>query len=266
MSLPAPSPASTCLITGASSGIGADIARELASRGHGVTLVARREDRLRALADELREAHGVRAEALGCDLTDAAARDALVAQVEALGLTIEVLVNNAGFGTGGSFYELDADTELRMVRTNVEAVLALTHAVVPGMVKRQRGAILHVASSAAFQPIPRQATYAATKAFVLSFGEALHAELGPHGITVTSLCPGPVRTEFVEVAGMEEASAAAPSFLWVNADECARAAVRGLERGKRVVVPNPAIRAGAIAAHHTPHSVLLPAMRRFYPI
>jgi short-subunit dehydrogenase len=266
MSLPPPGPDSTCLITGASSGIGADIARELAQRGHGVVLVARREERLRALADELDAAHGVRAEVLGCDLTDDAARSELVARVGELGLTIEVLVNNAGFGTAGSFNEIDADEELRMLRTNVEAVLALTHAIVPGMVARRRGAILQVASSAAFQPIPRQATYAATKAFVLSFSEALHTELRPHGITVTALCPGPVRTEFVEVAGLEDAAGAAPGFMWVDADECARDAVRGLERGKRVVVPNALIRATTVAAQHTPRSVLLRAMDRFYPV
>lgn len=266
MSLPPPDPESTCLITGASSGIGADIARELAGRGHGVVLVARREERLRELAEELHAVHGIRAEALGCDLTDDAARGGLVSRVGDMGLTIEVLVNNAGFGTGGVFWEIDAETELRMVRTNVEAVLALTHAVVPGMVTRARGAILQVASSAAFQPIPRQATYAATKAFVLSFSEALHTELKPRGITVTALCPGPVRTEFVEVAGMEEAAGAAPAFMWVDADECARDAVRGLERGKRVVIPNAAIRATTIAGHHTPRSVLLRAMDRFYPV
>ncbi len=266
MSLPAPDPGSTALITGASSGIGADIARELARRGHGVVLVARREERLLELANELRVTHGVRAEALGCDLTDAAARDALVGRVGELGLTIEVLVNNAGFGTAGNFHEIDADDDLRMLRTNAEAVLALTHAVVPGMVSRRRGAILQVASTAAFQPIPRQATYAATKAFVLSFAEALHTELKPHGIAVTALCPGPVRTEFVEVAGVEDAAGTAPGFLWVDPDECAREAVRGLERGKRVVIPNAAIRATAIAGQHAPRSVLLRAMQRFYPV
>ena len=266
MSLPAPSPDSTCLVTGASSGIGADIARELAQRGHGVTLVARRADRLEELADELRAEHGIRAEALSCDLTEAGTRDALLARIGELGLTVEVLVNNAGFGSAGAFTELDGESEVRMVRTNVEAVVALSSAVAPGMVERGRGAILNVASSAAFQPIPRQATYAATKAFVLSFSEALNAELGEHGITVTALCPGPVRTEFVEVAGLDEAADSSPGFVWVTAAQCAKAAVEGLEKGKRVVVPNVAIRAMTTMTNYTPHAVLLPALKRFYPV
>lgn len=266
MSLPPPGPDSTALITGASSGIGADIARELARRGHGVTLVARREERLRDLAGELASAHGIRAEVLGCDLTAESARSTLMGQIAGLGLEVDVLVNNAGFGTAGKFWELDPADELRMLRTNCEAVLALTHAVLPGMVERRRGAILQVASSAGFQPIPRQATYAATKAFVLSLSEALHTELKPCGITVTALCPGPVRTEFMEVADMEEAASTAPSFVWVDSDECAADAVRGLERGKRVVVPNALVRMTTVAGQHTPRSVLLRAMDRFYPV
>ena len=265
MSLPPPDPASTCLITGASSGIGADIARELAVRGHGVTLVARRADRLRELADELGQRHGVRAEVLACDVTDEAARNELLERVADTGLRTEVLVNNAGFGTAGAFVELAGDREVQMVRTNVEAVVALAHGVAAGMVERGRGAILNVASSAAFQPIPNQATYAASKAFVLSFSEALSSELGARGVTVTALCPGPVRSEFVEVAAMEDAAAQAPGFLWISSAACAKTAVEGVEQGRRVVVPHPPIRAGVALSRWTPHSILLPLMRRFYP-
>ena len=266
MSLPAPDPASTCLITGASSGIGADIARELAARGHGVTLVARRAERLQELADELRGRHRIRAEVLACDVTDATARSDLLERVADTGLRTEVLVNNAGFGTAGAFIELDGDREVQLVRTNVEAVVALAHGVAAEMVQRRRGAILNVASSAAFQPIPKQTTYAASKAFVLSFSEALSSELGESGVTVTALCPGPVRSEFVEVAAMEEAAAQAPDFMWISSAACAKAGVEGLEHGNRVVVPHVPVRAGVALSRYTPHSILLPLMRRFYPV
>ncbi|MBA2763395.1 MAG: SDR family oxidoreductase [Thermoleophilaceae bacterium] len=266
MTLPAPHPDSTCLVTGASSGIGADIARELATRGHGLTLVARRLERLEALAEELREKHAVRVETIACDVTDAPARASLMSQVAAAGLRVDVLVNNAGFGSGGNFAELDGEAEVRMVRTNCEAVVALSHAVAGQMVAARSGAILNVASSAGFQPIPKQATYAATKAFALSFSEALSSELGEAGITVTALCPGPVRTEFVEVAAIDEAAEAAPGFLWISSEQCAKAAVEGLERGKRVVIPHAPVRMSTLAARYTPHSILLPLMRRFYPV
>jgi len=265
MSLPPPNPASTCLITGASSGIGADIARELAGRGHGVTLVARRADRLRELADELHQRHGIRAEVIACDVTDATARSELLERVADTGLRTEVLVNNAGFGTAGAFVELDGDREVQMVRTNVEAVVALAHGVAPGMVERGRGAILNLASSAAFQPIPNQATYAASKAFALSFSEALSSELGGTGVTVTAVCPGPVRSEFVKAAAMEDAAAQSPDFLWISSAACAKAAVEGLELGRRVVVPHLPVRAGVTLSRYAPHSILLPLMRRFYP-
>lgn len=266
MSLPSPSPPSTALITGASSGIGADLARELAGRGHGVVLVARRVERLEALAEELRAAHGVRAEALACDLTDPAARDALPERVQELGLTVEILVNNAGYGSAGQFVDLDLAAETEMVRLNCEAVVALSGAYAPQMAARGRGAILVVASSAGMQPIPGQATYAASKAFALSFAEALHAELGPRGVAVTALCPGPVDTEFAARAGLADAFAQVPRFARVPSEECARAAIEGLDRGRRVVVPGLPIKAMTIAGHHTPRSVLLPLMRRFYPV
>src|SRR4051812_35464799 len=201
MALPPPSPDSTCLVTGASSGIGVEIARELARRGLGVTLAARREDRLRELAAEL-EASGVRAEVVGCDVSDHDSRKRLAAELEARGLTVDVLVNNAGFSTSGPFVQSDPDKEEALVRTNIEAVVALCSLFVPAMSQRGRGAVLNVASTASFQPIPMQASYAASKAFVLSFTESLHAELRGSGVAVTALCPGPVKTEFTEVADL----------------------------------------------------------------
>jgi len=266
MTLPVPSSSTTALVTGASSGIGADLARELAVRGHGVVLVARRADRLEALAAELREAHAVRAEVLACDLVDPEARDALAGRVAALGLTVDILVNNAGYGSAGAFVELDARSETEMVRCNCEAVIALSHAFAPGMVRRGTGAILVVASSAGFQPLPRQATYSATKAFALTFAEALHAELRGAGVAVTALCPGPVKTEFAERAGLGDAFARAPGFALVPSAECARQAVDGLDAGKRVVVPGLAIRAAAIGGRLTPRAALLPLLNRFYPV
>jgi len=266
MPLPVPARDATALVTGASSGIGVDLARQLAKRGHGVTLVARREDRLRAIAEDIAAEYGVRAEALGCDLLDAAARDALPSRIEELGLRVNVLINNAGFGSAGQFADLDLANEINMVRLNCEAVVALTGAYVPKLIEQDRGAILVVASSAAFQPIPGQTTYAASKAFALSFAEGLHAELRQHGISVTALCPGPVETEFATVADMEGAFAQAPAFSVVSAEECARQAIEGLDNNKRVVVPGLAIRAAGLAGRYTPRSVLLPMMKKFYPV
>jgi short-subunit dehydrogenase len=265
MALPQPSLDSTCLVTGASSGIGADIARELARRGHGVTLTARREERLRGLGEELEDRHGVRAEVMACDVADADSRERLIEALAELRLNVDVLVNNAGFGSAGLFVELDEEAEVRMVRTNCEAVVALCGALVPEMVERGRGAVMNVASAAAFQPLPRQATYAATKAFALSFSEALHSELAGTGVTVTALCPGPVRTEFAEVAGIGEMEESTPGFLWKTPEEVAAAGVEGLERGRRVVTPGAIQVVTSVLGQHTPRSVLLPLVKRVYP-
>jgi uncharacterized protein len=266
MSLPTPSPSTAALVTGASSGIGADLARELAGRGHGLVLVARRADRLEALAAELRDAHGVRAEALTADLTDPEAIAALPGRIEALGLEVDILINNAGYGSAGQFVDLDVASETDMVRLNCEAVVALSGAYAPKLVARGAGAILVVASSAGMQPIPGQATYGATKAFALSFAEALHTELSHLGVAVTALCPGPVDTEFAARAGLSEAFDGVPAFARVTSAECARAAIDGLQRNRRVVVPGLPIRAMAVAGRHTPRAVLLPLMKRFYPV
>ncbi|HEX8067020.1 MAG TPA: SDR family oxidoreductase [Thermoleophilaceae bacterium] len=266
MSLPPPSDSSTCLITGASAGIGTELARQLAERGYGVTLVARRKDRLEGLASELSDRHGVKADTVACDLSSAAARGRMLATVERRGRTVEVLVNNAGFGTAGRFRELDADRELEMVRTNCEAVVHLCGTFVPDMARRGRGAVLNVASTAAFQPIPRQATYAATKALVLSFTDALSAELRGTGVTVTSLCPGPVPTEFAAVAGIEVGEDLNIPGATMSPADTAAAGIEGLEKGRRVVIPGPLNRAGAMAGRLTPRFVALEVLRRFYPV
>jgi short-subunit dehydrogenase len=267
MSLPTPKENTTAIVTGASSGIGADIARELARRGHGVTLVARREAKLKALADELGQAHAVRAEVIAADLADADSRGELPSLLAERELTPDILVNNAGFTTMGAVYRADRAAELSMVRTNVEAVVDLCTLFVPGMVTRHRGAVLNTASTAAFQPLPGQAGYGASKAFVLSYGRALGAELRGTGVTVTTLCPGPVETGFAESAGItdEEAAEALPKFMWVPAADVAKAAVEGLEAGRSVVIPGTVNRAAAGLAHLVPKALLLPLMVQRHP-
>lgn len=267
MPLPEPGPDRTCLVTGASSGIGREIARLLAGRGHGVALVARRAEKLRELADELSAAHGVRAEVLPTDLSDADARAALVPAVEQLGLCVDVLVNNAGSSTMGPIRASDPTAEIQMLRTNVEAPAHLCSLFVPGMAERGRGAVLNVASTAAFQPLPGQAGYGGTKAFVLSYTNALRGELAGTGVSVTALCPGPVETGFGQAAGLtdEEANGSLPKFMWVEATEVARAAVDGLEAGRRVVIPGRANKLGAAAGYLVPRKLLLPILARQHP-
>jgi short-subunit dehydrogenase len=265
MTLPPPEPTSTALVTGASAGIGGAIAHELASRGHNLVLVARRKDRLDALAKELSDAHGVRADTISCDLADADARGNLPDQVAALGLEVEVLINNAGFATGGAFYEADSERELQQVRLLVETPVALTLAYLPAMVERGRGAILNVASTAGMQPMPYSAGYSAAKAYVLTFSEAIHQEVRGHGVTVTALAPGPVETEFWDQAGWQVRGGksfekAIPGPARLTAEDAARAGVRGLESGDRVVVPGLPFRAGMLAARYLPHAFKLPAL------
>jgi short-subunit dehydrogenase len=259
-------PGATCLITGASSGIGAELARGLAARGHGVTLVARREERLRSLAAELTEEHDVLAEVVAADVSGAEGRALLREELAARSLDVEVLVNNAGFGSGGPFVELDGAREAEMVRTNVEAVVALCSDYLPAMASRGRGAVLNVASLIAFQPVPFQATYGASKAFVLSFTDALHEELRDKGVTVTAVCPGPVRTEFGEQGGFGGADERIPGPLWLSAAKVARDALAAVERGERVTVPGAGNRLAALWGQHLPRSILLPLVKQVWPV
>jgi short-subunit dehydrogenase len=266
MALPPADPGTTCLITGASSGIGAEIARGLAARGLGVTLVARREDRLLELAEELASVHGIEAEVVTADVSNERSRNKLFNEVEQRGLTVEVLVNNAGFGSGGRFTSLEASKEASMVRTNVEAVVALTGHYLPQMAERGRGAVLNVASLIAFQPVPFQATYGASKAFVLSFTDALHEEMRGTGVTVTAVCPGPVRTEFGEQGGFGGADEFIPDRLWLDAEKVARDAINALEDGDRVTVPGTRNQIAALWGQHLPRSILLPLVKRVWPV
>lgn len=266
MSLPEPRPASAALVTGASAGIGAAVARELAARGHNLVLVARRKDKLDELGEELHREHGIRTESLGCDLTKAASRDRLAGRVTALGLEVDVLINNAGFATGGPFHDADPGPELDQVKILVETPVALCSAFLPGMVRRGRGAVLNVASTAGMQPLPYSAGYSAAKAYLLTFSEALHQEVRGLGVTVTALAPGPVSTEFWDAAGWQAGGQAfekaVPRPAWVTAEQTARAGIKGLEDGERVVIPGRPIRTAMLAARYVPHAIKLPVIER----
>lgn len=280
MGLPPGDERTTCLVTGASSGIGVEIARELARRGLGVTLVARREDRLRELAAELAgtdtdgdtgtdggSGKGVRVEVVSADLTDPAARHRIRDELAERGLTVGVLVNNAGIGTFGPIDQAEADRDLPLVRTNVEALAHLCSLFLPGMVERGEGAVLNVASTAAFQPLPGQAAYAASKAFVLSYTHALRAEVHGTGVIVTALCPGPVETEFSRAAGQNEEllGKALPQFMWLPAEKVAEVGVKGLARGRAVVIPGPPNRATAFSGKHMSHRLISRIVARRHP-
>jgi len=260
MALETASASTTVLVTGASSGIGTEMARQLASRGHGVTLVARRADRLEALAAELAEKHKITATAIPCDLGDPIARAELIEGLRA-GPALAGLCNNAGYGINGRFAANDDDRERQMVELNVVALHDLTLRVLPGMIERGTGAILNVASTAAFQPLPGFATYAATKAFVLSFSESLSTELSGTGVSCSALCPGPVKTEFAAVAG-STMSESLPDFAMVTAEEVARQAIDAMESGSRTAIPGVANQIQALLGRLAPRSLVLPLAGR----
>jgi short-subunit dehydrogenase len=266
MSLPPPAADRTAVVTGASSGIGAEIARDLAGRGHGVTLVARRVDKLQALADELSK-RGVRAEVLAADLTDRSSRAELLDRITALGLVPDILVNNAGFSTLGPVAASDPEAEMAMIEVDVVTVADLCSRFLPGMVERGRGGVLNVASTAAFQPLPGQAGYAACKAFVLSYTRSLGGELAGTGVSATALCPGPVDTGFGEAAGFskEDAESALPGFMWESATAVAKCGIDALDKGHPVAIPGIANRAAAVFAHLTPKRLLVPILARQHP-
>jgi uncharacterized protein len=266
MTLPAPGPDRACLVTGASSGIGAEIARELVRRGHQVVLVARSTDALERLALELRDAGGT-AYVVPLDLGDRGERAALPGRVEELGLAVDVLVNNAGYSTLGRVVEADPEDEMTMLEVDVTAVLDLCTRFLPGMVERRRGGVLNVASTAAFQPLPGQAAYGAAKAFVLSYTQSLAGELKGTGVTATCLCPGPVHTGFGERAGFAEGDfdSSLPPLMWVAADDVARHGVEALDRGRLYAIPGLANRVGARFAQVAPRQLLLDVLTRMHP-
>ena len=237
------------LITGASAGLGVEFARQLSARGHRLVLAARRKDRLDALVAELGNAR-----AITIDLGASGSVTKLVSAIEAAGEHVEILANNAGFGLKGRFADLDSARLREMIDLNIGSLTDLCRAFAPRMIARRSGAILNVASTAAFQPGPNMAVYFATKAYVLSFTEALHEELKPHGVKVSALCPGPTKTEFGAVAGFGEQGV----FDRLSADAAGvvRAGLEGLDKNRAVVVPGLLNKVGAASTRFVPRSIL----------
>lgn len=226
---------STALITGASGGLGASFARELAARGHDVVLVARRRERLEALAAELHKIHPVTAEVLVADLATEAGVERVelcITEMDAL----DMLINNAGFGIAGRFAETDLSRHVDIIRVHVLASVRLCRAALPGMIARGSGAIINVASLAAFIPLTGNVTYGATKACVVAFSERLHAELASTGVKVQALCPGYTHTEFHDAPEFA-AAARIPDFVWMSAEDVVAASLRALERNRVVCIP-----------------------------
>jgi uncharacterized protein len=243
----------SALVTGASSGIGKEIARQLAAEGTDLVLVARDTARLEAVAADLREAHGVEAEVLTADLSDAGQLATVEARLADPDRPIDLLVNNAGFGTYGRFADLDIEGEQREIDLNVVALVRLTHAAVGPMLARHRGAILNVSSVAGLQATPNNATYGATKAFVASFSEAVHEELQGTGVSLTVVLPGFTRTEFQARAGIEGRTIPGP--LWQTAEQCVAEALAATRAGKAWVVTGVLNKVVAGAAGTAPRSL-----------
>ena len=242
-------PRPVTLITGASAGLGVEFARQCVARGQEVVLVARRRDRLNKLAAEVGNAHVISA-----DMSEPDAAAKLMAELASRGLWAKVLINNAGFGLRGRFDALPLDRQLEMIDLNIRALTNLSFVAIEEMAKRGGGSILNVASTAAFQPGPKMAVYFATKAFVLSFTEALHEEWKDRGIKVSALCPGPTRTEFGEVAGI--ATLGSFDRLSMEAAPVVRAGLDGLERNQAVVIPGATNKIGAWGTRFAPRSVV----------
>jgi uncharacterized protein len=256
VSLPKPDSRATVVITGASSGIGAELTRGLARCGFALLLVARRRERLDELANEVGKEYCVPIEVMPLDLADDKSRAKLADRLR--NEPIAGLCNSAGFGTSGVFYTLPLERESEEVTLNALALMELTHAALPGMVERGAGAVMNIASIAGFQPVPYMAVYSATKAFVQTFSESVHEELHGTGVSVTVLCPGPVPTEWAEIANAERFSI---PLAQVSPQGVAEAAIAGMLAGKRTVVPGLVPKVVSTGGRFAPRSLLLPAIR-----
>jgi short-subunit dehydrogenase len=244
---------SLALVTGASSGIGRELARQLAGRGANLVLAARSEDELRRLAGELSRAHGIDAHVVAVDLSRRRGVDQLCRAVDVIGVDLDHLINNAGFGYAGAFSNSDARTQRQMIRLNCEAPVLLTRYFLAGMIERGRGGVLNVASTASFQPMPFMATYGATKAFVLSFSAALSEELAGTRVRVTALCPGPVATRFQAVAGIEPG---VERVAALSAEVTARHGLHAYQARRSVCVPGAVNQVQTVVSKLLPRSVL----------
>lgn len=252
----------TALITGASSGIGAAFAAALAAEGCDLVLVARSVDKLQALAEQLHRETGRRVEVVAADLTRPQSGATVKAAVDALGLGVDLLVNNAGFGTVGAFHQQNADREADEIALNCGAVVDLSHAFLPAMVAAGHGAIINIASSAAFQPMPTMAVYAATKAFVWSFSDALREEYRSRGVQVMSVCPGPVDTPFFEATGHSQMRDLIPKGSMTTADAVVAATLAGLRAGRGRVIPGGLMKASAALTALLPRALVVRAVGR----
>jgi short-subunit dehydrogenase len=261
MSLPPPAPDSIALVTGASSGIGEQYARQLSQRGHRVAVVARREERLVKLAEEL--GGPGRAVAITADLAVPEDRDRLAKRLDELGATVEILVNNAGYGIYQSFAESGRERELNQLRVLVEAPLDLMARYLPGMVGRGRGAIINMSSSAGFQPLPYNAGYSAAKAYLLYLSEAVHAEVKEHGVTVTVVAPGPVPSGFQQASDANYFAERLPKFTFVSPERVAGDALSAADRGRISVIPGgPHVKAALGPNRRLPRWLVLPISKR----
>lgn len=249
------------LIIGASMGLGAEFARLFAANGHDLVLTARGADKLAAVRREIEGLHGAAVRIIVADLADPVAPQAIFDEVTGAGIEIDVLVNNAGFGMYGSFHETAADENMNMIQVNVNALVLLTRLFLDGMVARRRGRILNVASTAAFQPGPMQSVYYATKAFVLSFTEAIANELHGTGVTATALCPGPVLTGFQERANVGEVRGLR-LMMRTTPEEVVRAGFDAMIRGRPLVIPGSLNRTLAFLVRFFPRRVVTAMVRR----
>lgn len=262
MSLPHPLKESPVVITGASSGIGEELAKQFAARGYSLVLVARRVDKLEILATNLRQKYQVEVNLRPCDLADREARTQFRRELEKM--DVAILCNNAGFATFGHLQALDAKREREQTELNAVAVQDLTLAVLPKMIQRKAGAILIVGSTSGHQPTPANATYAATKAFANSFAESLHSELRGTGVTCTLLAPGPTITGFNEVAGISKIDGVGGSWVWVTAERVAKEAILGMECNRRIVIPGLIAQAQTLGGRYTPRVILLPILKQVF--
>jgi uncharacterized protein len=247
-------PSVTSLVTGASSGIGMAFARRLAARGDDLVIVARSEDKLKELADEIQSGLGREVEVLAADLTLADDVGRVEQRLQSDDRPVELLVNNAGFGTAGKFVELPVGREDEEIRLNVLALMRLTHAALPGMLRRGHGGVINVSSVGGFQPGPRNATYSATKAFVTSFSEAVHEELRGTGVQLLALCPGFTRTEFQQRGGFDTEHI--PKMAWQTPEAVVDAALAAIEKGKALCVPGLSNKAAASMVHLAPRGLV----------
>ncbi len=262
MSVPAPSPDARAVVTGASQNIGEALATELAARGHHLIITARREEVLAALADRLTQRYGVTVEVRAVDLADPDQRAGLCTELAER--DVSILCANAGTATFGPVAKLDVEGEKAQVQLNVLGVHDLVLAVLPGMVRRRAGGILISGSAAGNSPIPNNATYAASKAFVNTFSESLRGEVKSHGIHVTVLAPGPVRTELPDPDEQSLVEKLIPDFLWISTEHTAKLSLDGLQRNKMRVVPGVTSKAMSVASGYAPRSIVTPIVGAVY--